>query len=366
MSIPVAASSASNFITPGPVMASSCGTVTTGAQFGTYIPQRIFVGGIPRDTTETELKSFFTTYGTVKDSKIITDKGGASRGYAFITFEKQEDAERLVSKDSEPIYFRNRRLNIGPAVKRHITPQTTIPADSNDPTPMYFGNGLGYAYQNGMTLLHPAGDDNYGLTAHAQNSSYSTGTVVLPQPQAAAAYLRPAAYSYPLGATQWLPAGHWGLSSSAATQFVSANPTYYYTNYPSVQYAPEVFYAPSSAHPYSLESSPYMENFQVESSASDNLDAASSNSAELSNEFLQPQSPPVQGKATLIAYPRCPPTMALSTHHHYQNMFVKQPKKSVAVVPSAPQTILQKSFSDSVDIGNMLLTPPPTPSTTTK
>ena len=361
MSMPVATSSAPNLITSGPVMANSCGTVTTGAQFGTYIPQRIFVGGIPRDTTEAELKSFFATYGTVKDAKIITDKGGASRGYAFITFEKQDEAERLISKDSEVIYFRNRRLNIGPAVKRHIPPQTTITADSRDTTPMYFGNSLSYAYQNGMTIVHPAGEENYGLglAQHAQHSNYSSGTMVVPQPQAA--YINPAAYSYPL-ATPWVSTGHWGLNSSGSTQFVSANPAYYY-NYPTIQYAPEVVYTPSTAHPYNLESAPYMENFQVDPSANENLDAANPN-GELGNEFLQPQNAPVQSKTTLITYSRYHPAMALSAGQHYQSMLIKQPKKNVAV----PQTtILQKSYSDSVDnLGNMLLTPPPTPSTNTK
>lgn len=344
---------------------SSCATVTTtGAHFGTCIPQRVFVGGIPRDTTELELKTFFTTYGTVKDSKIIMDKAGGSRGYAFITFEKQDEAERLLSKDSEPIFFRNRRLNIGPAVKRHLTPQNTVTADPRENTPLYYGNSLSYAYQNGMPLIHTSNEEalNYGLSAHGQASNYPAGAVVLPQHQAA--YLSPAAYYNPLGATQWLqPASHWGLGSAAASpQYIAGNPTYYFANYPSIQYAPEIVYAQSAGHPYSVEPSSYMENYQIEA-PSENLDTPNG-APEMGGEYLQAQSPPLQGKATLIAYPRCSP-MAISAHHqqHYQNLLLKQQKKSLALLPSAQQTYLQKTYSDSESIGNMILTPPPTPGT---
>ena len=73
-------------------------------QYGVEIPNRIFVGGIAFDvrppsgssvqrncamnlcpfvdvqTTELELKNFFQTFGIVRDSKIITDRQGVSKG----------------------------------------------------------------------------------------------------------------------------------------------------------------------------------------------------------------------------------------------------------------------------------------------
>jgi RNA recognition motif-containing protein len=64
-------------------------------QYGVEIPNRIFVGGIAFNTTELELKNFFQTFGIVKDTKIITDRSGVSKGYGFITFDNQEDATRV-------------------------------------------------------------------------------------------------------------------------------------------------------------------------------------------------------------------------------------------------------------------------------
>ncbi|ESP00378.1 hypothetical protein LOTGIDRAFT_99938, partial [Lottia gigantea] len=68
---------------------------TNAPKFGTVIPNRIFVGGIAANTTDAELKQFFSAYGAVKDTKIIADRGGVSKGYGFVTFENQEDADRI-------------------------------------------------------------------------------------------------------------------------------------------------------------------------------------------------------------------------------------------------------------------------------
>ncbi|XP_062517790.1 protein boule-like isoform X2 [Corticium candelabrum] len=85
-------------------------------QYGVEIPSRIFVGGIAFDTTELELKNYFQMYGNVKDSKIITDRQGVSKGYGFITFDSQEDATRV--QEQGCVYFREKKLNIGPAIRK--------------------------------------------------------------------------------------------------------------------------------------------------------------------------------------------------------------------------------------------------------
>jgi hypothetical protein len=85
-------------------------------QYGVEIPNRIFVGGIAFNTTELELKNFFQTFGIVKDTKIITDRSGVSKGYGFITFDNQEDATRV--QEQGCVYFREKKLNIGPAIRK--------------------------------------------------------------------------------------------------------------------------------------------------------------------------------------------------------------------------------------------------------
>lgn len=83
------------------------------------VPNRIFVGGISSNTTESELLQLFSNYGTVKAAKIIQDRAGVSRGYGFITFESEDDAKRL-QREADNITLRERKLNIAPAIKKQV------------------------------------------------------------------------------------------------------------------------------------------------------------------------------------------------------------------------------------------------------
>lgn len=58
------------------------------------------------DTTEAELCRVFSSYGNVKSTKIIVDRAGVSKGYGFVTFETEQEAQRLqaeVSSDFKKI-----------------------------------------------------------------------------------------------------------------------------------------------------------------------------------------------------------------------------------------------------------------------
>nr|NP_001401035.1 boule, isoform H [Drosophila melanogaster]UYI58704.1 boule, isoform H [Drosophila melanogaster] len=70
-------------------------TPLAAPKYGTLIPNRIFVGGISGDTTEADLTRVFSAYGTVKSTKIIVDRAGVSKGYGFVTFETEQEAQRL-------------------------------------------------------------------------------------------------------------------------------------------------------------------------------------------------------------------------------------------------------------------------------
>ncbi|KXJ20227.1 protein boule-like [Exaiptasia diaphana] len=80
------------------------------------ITKRIFVKGFNRETTESDLRAFFEEYGVVKESKIVRDKHGISKGYAFITFESQEDADSV--REHEALDFKDKKLSIGKAIRR--------------------------------------------------------------------------------------------------------------------------------------------------------------------------------------------------------------------------------------------------------
>jgi RNA recognition motif-containing protein len=82
-------------------------------KIGTLIPNRIFVGGLTSNTTEDELKIFFSSYGPIKYANIINDRTGLSkRSYGFVTFENEEIAEKLTKNESETLIFKERKLNI--------------------------------------------------------------------------------------------------------------------------------------------------------------------------------------------------------------------------------------------------------------
>uniref|UniRef100_A0A8C3Q718 Protein boule-like n=1 Tax=Geospiza parvula TaxID=87175 RepID=A0A8C3Q718_GEOPR len=65
-------------------------------RFGTVTPNRVFVGGIDFKTNENDLKKFFAQYGSVTEVKIINDRAGVSKGYGFVTFETQEEAQKIL------------------------------------------------------------------------------------------------------------------------------------------------------------------------------------------------------------------------------------------------------------------------------
>lgn len=55
----------------------------------------LLISFISGDTTEAELCRVFSAYGNVKSTKIIVDRAGVSKGYGFVTFETEQEAQRL-------------------------------------------------------------------------------------------------------------------------------------------------------------------------------------------------------------------------------------------------------------------------------
>uniref|UniRef100_A0A8C3TI89 Protein boule-like n=1 Tax=Chelydra serpentina TaxID=8475 RepID=A0A8C3TI89_CHESE len=123
-------------------------------RFGTVIPNRIFVGGIDFKTNENDLRKFFAQYGCVKEVKIVNDRAGVSKGYGFITFETQEDAQKIL-QEAEKLNYKDKKLNIGPAIRKQ---QVGIPRSSIMPAAgtMYLTTSTGYpyTYHNGVAYFH--------------------------------------------------------------------------------------------------------------------------------------------------------------------------------------------------------------------
>ncbi|XP_042895601.1 protein boule-like isoform X2 [Parasteatoda tepidariorum] len=118
-------------------------------KFGTLIPNRIFVGGIAENTIESELHSLFATYGNVKATKIILDRAGVSKGYGFVTFETEEEAMRIQKEAA--VIFKDRKLNIAPAIKKQPFARVYEPAAAaattvSSGTILYPGGGIPLSY----------------------------------------------------------------------------------------------------------------------------------------------------------------------------------------------------------------------------
>ena len=58
----------------------------------------IYVGNLPRDLSEAELREAFQAYGEVSAASIIKDKfSGDSRGFGFVELPNKAEAEKAIS-----------------------------------------------------------------------------------------------------------------------------------------------------------------------------------------------------------------------------------------------------------------------------
>ncbi|KAL4677782.1 hypothetical protein H8959_020456, partial [Pygathrix nigripes] len=107
---------------------------------GKIMPNTVFVGGIDVRMDETEIKSFFGRYGSVKEVKIITDQTGVSKGYGFVSFFNDVDVQKIVESQ---INFHGKKLKLGPAIRKqnlcayHVQPRRLV---FNHPPPPQFQN----------------------------------------------------------------------------------------------------------------------------------------------------------------------------------------------------------------------------------
>ena len=83
------------------------------------VPKRIYVGGIPDDASQDELRDYFSNFGTVVDARIILDPIGHSRGYGFVTFDQENEASRVLGLGEDKLTFKENKLQVGQAFKNN-------------------------------------------------------------------------------------------------------------------------------------------------------------------------------------------------------------------------------------------------------
>ncbi|HUS49745.1 MAG TPA: RNA-binding protein [Candidatus Paceibacterota bacterium] len=63
---------------------------------------KTYVGNLPFSVDSDKLKEIFSKFGNVEEAIVIMDKySGRSKGFGFVTFEKEEDAQKAISEMNE-------------------------------------------------------------------------------------------------------------------------------------------------------------------------------------------------------------------------------------------------------------------------
>ncbi|XP_015754819.1 PREDICTED: protein boule-like [Acropora digitifera] len=63
--------------------------------FGRRFKNRLFVGGLPLNTTAKELAEFFSLFCPVVEAKVIKDENHVPKGYGFVTFHNEESVRQV-------------------------------------------------------------------------------------------------------------------------------------------------------------------------------------------------------------------------------------------------------------------------------
>jgi RNA recognition motif-containing protein len=73
----------------------------------------IYVGNLPWEITEDELREAFAAFGEVESARIITDRmTGRSRGFGFVEMPNKEEGKAAVSEmDGKALKGRNIKVN---------------------------------------------------------------------------------------------------------------------------------------------------------------------------------------------------------------------------------------------------------------
>ena len=74
--------------------------------------KKIYVGNLPFSVTLDKLKELFSSYGEIDDAIVITNKyPGRSRGFGFVSFVNDADAERAIAEMNKKV-IEGRELNV--------------------------------------------------------------------------------------------------------------------------------------------------------------------------------------------------------------------------------------------------------------
>ena len=99
--------------------------------------RKIFVGGLPHNLTDGELKSYFDSFGAIVDAVVIHDKEyNKPRGFGFVTFDSEEAVDSVLKRSFHEL--NNKRVEVKRAVPKedmsggHMRSSDNLRVMSND------------------------------------------------------------------------------------------------------------------------------------------------------------------------------------------------------------------------------------------
>lgn len=74
---------------------------------------KLYVGNFPYSVDEGQLRAVFSAYGKITELAVIMDRGtGRPKGFAFITFETQQAAEKALEQNGKDLGGRPLKVNM--------------------------------------------------------------------------------------------------------------------------------------------------------------------------------------------------------------------------------------------------------------
>lgn len=74
---------------------------------------KLFIGSLPWSINNDSLRELFAQYGEITEAIVITDRdSGRSKGFGFVTFAKEEDAQKALEMHEKEIEGRKIVVNV--------------------------------------------------------------------------------------------------------------------------------------------------------------------------------------------------------------------------------------------------------------
>jgi RNA recognition motif-containing protein len=104
---------------------------STGRNTSTVVEAKVvFVVNLVFDINEEELQKLFSQFGTVSGVRLMREKDGKSKGFAYIEFETEEAAQKALSMDKTLYRGRNLKVSISNPPKPRRERDAPAPANS--------------------------------------------------------------------------------------------------------------------------------------------------------------------------------------------------------------------------------------------